>query len=197
MACRAGNAEFADGVALGHRAFAGTGTRISARLSRQHAVATDITPFLIWIGRVKAARTASRTKPIRLAATRSRRACSRVSQHAAERPPLQNANAGGRGELEFVTRPRRIARTRGARWVISSSAFCRRDRALERGFNPSTVVQDPRRAGRERREAHAALRQQFREDARPCGPSDNRAARYHQLVDRAAVGLEVAPGSLT
>ena len=122
--------EFGGGVQRVFEPFSGSGTTaLCAAYGGLDAVAIDINPFLVWVGRVKSSRY-SRSEVTRLVAT-GRRIAGRVREDKAGRgspPPLRNIERWWNpAELGFITRLRdQIGRVAsGPVSDLLKIAFCR------------------------------------------------------------------------
>ncbi|HEY6560946.1 MAG TPA: hypothetical protein VI072_26905 [Polyangiaceae bacterium] len=199
-------AEFADGVAQRViEPFSGTGTTaLCAGYRGMHAVATDINPFLIWLGRVKAARySAAHHTEFVLAADEIAARLLAGKTHTAERPPLKNIERWWHArELEFVTALRaEVARLpRGALRDLLDVTFCRTMIALSNAaFNHQSMSFKDATVGPRQSATRRRCVDQFRDDARHVALSilDNPrgTVRIERVDARGLSSLDVAPGS--
>ncbi|HMJ14929.1 MAG TPA: hypothetical protein VK524_26130 [Polyangiaceae bacterium] len=199
--------EFAQGTERVLEPFCGTGTTaICAAYRGMQALATDINPFLVWLGRVKAARYGSSQRAsfeARAAdlAARLREGGTRPS----ELPRLRNIERWWHAaELEFVTELRgEIDRTRrGAVRDLLDVAFCRTMIALSNAaFNHQSMSFKPgdRALAAPTPAARARYVAQFLSDAESVALSvaDNPAgvARIERVDARGLAGLDEPRGS--
>ena len=143
-------AEFGDGARNVFEPFSGTGTTpLCAAYRGLQAVATDINPFLIWLGRVKSAQyTAAHQTELRAAAKKIALRLRHGTARAAEPPALRNIERWWHpAELSFVTGLRgeveRVAE--GPVRDLLKVAFCRTMIALSNAaFNHQSMsFRDP------------------------------------------------------
>lgn len=202
-------AEFGDGAERVFEPFSGTGTTpLCAAYRGMHAVATDINPFLVWLGRVKAAHySAADSATFASAADDIAERLRARKPRADTRPPLKNIERWWHArELEFVSELRAEIDgvAQGSVRNLLDVAFCRTMMALSNAaFNHQSMsFKDAVPAAGPKPRADSTRRrcvERFREDARHVAlsitdnPSGN--ARIERSDARGVANLDSTSGS--
>ncbi|WP_437726032.1 DNA methyltransferase [Sorangium sp. So ce861] len=202
-------AEFGDGARSVFEPFSGTGTTpLCAAYRGLRAVAIDINPFLIWLGRVKSARyTEAQRAALQLAAKKIGARLRDGKARAAALPPLKNIERWWHpAELEFVTSLRgEVERAAdGPIRDLLKVAFCRTMISLSNAaFNHQSMsFKDPgatKQVALPLEDSSARFVDQFLADVRTVADAmtDNPegTVRLEKVDARGLDGLDIGQGS--